>query len=318
MHIRTFIETDYDAFTRLHNIAYYDFAMDADETRYRDNNLPQECRFQRWTAEADGVAVGFAAYHHFVDAFHPHKFGLEMMVDPAFFGQGIGGRLYQTVLDALQPFDPISLASWARADQTCLTGFLERRGFAPDTELLTSALDLTRFDPEPWAHPVPEITERGIQLVSLEALNPRDPSIQRQLYDLWLEVRQDIPIPPGEILSAVSFEYFWSQINIPNLFLAGFLLALDGERMVGTSQLFYSPRPRELRTGLTGVRRAYRRRGIATALKVQSLAFAKGLGYERVVTDNAAVNEGMLAINRALGFKMNPTWIRYLKACRKR
>ena len=97
-------------------------------------------------------------------------------------------------------------------------------------------------------------------------------------------------------------------------FPAGYFLALHGGEFVGTSQLFRSPRRGELRTGLTAVSRTHRRRGIAFGLKAHALKLAKELGYQRVITDNAAENEGMLAINRALGFVRNPAWVRYVKS----
>ena len=91
-------------------------------------------------------------------------------------------------------------------------------------------------------------------------------------------------------------------------------VADDGERFVGTSQLGQGTSPEELRTGLTGVRREYRRRGIALALKVHALAFARSRGYQRVLTENESNNRGILAINERLGFVKNPVWVHYLKA----
>jgi RimJ/RimL family protein N-acetyltransferase len=69
----------------------------------------------------------------------------------------------------------------------------------------------------------------------------------------------------------------------------------------------------ELRTGMTGVRREWRRRGIALALKVRSLEFAKAQGFRRVVTENETNNRGMIAINDRLGFVKQPAYVHYLK-----
>ena len=62
-------------------------------------------------------------------------------------------------------------------------------------------------------------------------------------------------------------------------------------------------------TGLSGVRREYRRKGVATALKHTSLMWAKSMGYKWIRTDNAATNVGMLSINIRVGFKFMPAWL---------
>ena len=60
--------------------------------------------------------------------------------------------------------------------------------------------------------------------------------------------------------------------------------------------------PAKLYTGLTGVLRSHRRRGIATALKVTALEMAKARGVRTLETDNEE-NNPMYLLNVELGFE---------------
>src|SRR5262249_28262313 len=63
----------------------------------------------------------------------------------------------------------------------------------------------------------------------------------------------------------------------------------------------------------TGVLREYRRRGIAMALKLRAILYAKSAGYSRIKTWNEQGNRPMLSINEALGFIKQPAWIAFAK-----
>ena len=58
----------------------------------------------------------------------------------------------------------------------------------------------------------------------------------------------------------------------------------------------------DLDWNFTGVHPNYRKRGLATAVKVQMLTVARARGIERLHTENHADNAPMLAVNRKLGF----------------
>jgi GNAT superfamily N-acetyltransferase len=120
-------------------------------------------------------------------------------------------------------------------------------------------------------------------------------------------------MPAGDTRVHVPFEEFRLHEDRSILMHDGCFLAVDGDRYVGMTELFLSGQRGDLRTGLTAVRRAYRRRGIALALKACSLGWAKAQGYRQVITDNEANNRGMLSINEHIGFVKSPPWLHYVK-----
>ena len=59
---------------------------------------------------------------------------------------------------------------------------------------------------------------------------------------------------------------------------------------------------------------AYRRRGIAFALKLEAIRYAKSRGFAVIRTNNHVVNHAMLQVNAALGFVPKPARIVLRKA----
>ena len=104
-------------------------------------------------------------------------------------------------------------------------------------------------------------------------------------------------------------------INSPTLLPDAFLVAVDGNEYIGMTQLWADRASDMLFTGLTGVRQGYRRQGIALALKVRAIAYAKASGNPTIITDNEMTNRPMLSINERLGFQRKPAWIEFRKDC---
>jgi len=78
---------------------------------------------------------------------------------------------------------------------------------------------------------------------------------------------------------------------------------IDGEP-IGYSYLAY--RPSVVETGFTGVLREHRGKGIARALKLETLFQAIDLGVTAVETDNDSENAPILHINEELGYEAMP------------
>lgn len=84
----------------------------------------------------------------------------------------------------------------------------------------------------------------------------------------------------------------------------GSFVALAGDEIVGYSGLCMKGESRiETEDGLTVVSRAWRRRGLATALKRAKLAWAAQNGVREITTWTQRGNDGMRAVNEQLGYR---------------
>jgi GNAT superfamily N-acetyltransferase len=66
-------------------------------------------------------------------------------------------------------------------------------------------------------------------------------------------------------------------------------------------------------TGDTGVTRTYRRRGLALALKLRGITYARAHGHPLIRTLNVSSNQSILALNQRLGFRRSLAWVGFIK-----
>ena len=131
----------------------------------------------------------------------------------------------------------------------------------------------------------------------------------KKLHELVQIISADMPSVAS--FTPTSYEQWEAfELKNPNLLPEGYMIAKDGSNYVGLSTVWrIDKEPRGLVQGNTGVRREYRGRGIAVALKLKVIDFARRNGYEKVKTWNASDNVPMLAVNTKLGFKREVGWI---------
>lgn len=222
---------------------------------------------------------------------------------------GLARTLYEAALGALASHQPTALETYVREGEAWL-GFFEGLGFGELERMWESHLDVQRFDPAMWEGALVRAAEAGLSLRPLADL-PATEATQRLLYDLTTRLLLDVPFsePPTLWPLEVWRERVWGS---PYFLPEGFFLAFDRSdpgRPVGLSELYRTERPGWLSTGLTGVGRAYRRQGVALALKVRAASYAKAQGMLVITTRNHTTNGAMLGINERLGFARQPAWI---------
>ncbi len=312
MTIRLFHEDDTKVIVPIWNLLNPDWPTSVEEVL--DDYRKHDSKYlrQNYVAEIDGRVIGVGEYDQSVSSYHPQKFLLTLYVHPDFHGQGIGKALYEKVLENLQPHDPISLRVQVRESSSRALRFFAERGFIETKRDWVSVLDVASCDLTPYEEPLSSLTSQGITFTNLAELQKTDPETIRKFYELFSEVRLDVP--RAEPVTTIAYDFFVDNvINTPDFDGNLFLVALDGDNYIGFTGMFPFGDTKALDQWLTGVKREYRRRSLALALKVRAIQFAKDNNYTSIRTDNDSTNTGMLAINDKLGFKRGAANLSLLK-----
>lgn len=178
-----------------------------------------------------------------------------------------------------------------------------QHGFTQTYRYPSSMLALDDFDPAAFAAATARVTDAGIALKTLPELAMDAPERVQALYALSQIIVEDDPGVAHLHFSLDEFKRFWFEhaLMVP----AAWIVALDGDQFVGTSWGLAESDPTRFVTNGTVTARAYRRRGITTAMKVLQGAQLKKLGFKYVTTGNREDNP-MYQINLRLGFQPKP------------
>jgi GNAT superfamily N-acetyltransferase len=145
----------------------------------------------------------------------------------------------------------------------------------------------------------------GIAVTSLETWGDTAEH-RRAVYELNRTCSADIP-ERGEFFGYAEWEQL--RLESPGTRFDGVVLALaidlalDGAVPVGLCQLTAPPGRGWAFVEMTGVLRAYRRRGVAAAMKARAFAAARGWGCTQVRTFHHPANLPAISANLALGFR---------------
>ncbi len=308
--VREFDPIDYPRLLEIYNANYPDYARSVGEWRTRDESVDRsKYHLQRYAFLESNAIVGFGEISHVTDMFHPYKFWINILVDPPSQGRGIGSSIYERLNEELGELNAIAAWAGSKEDLPRLTEFYQKRGFAEKMKAWESRLDVRTIDLTRFQEYSEKALKDGITFTNLAAERRKDQDALRKLHELVQLISADMPSPAP--FTPISFEQWKAfELKKSSLLAEGYMIAKDGARYVGLSTVWRLDRePRGLVQGNTGVRREYRGRGIAVALKLKVVDFARQNGYEKVKTWNASNNAPMLAVNTKLGFKRGVGWI---------
>jgi len=120
-------------------------------------------------------------------------------------------------------------------------------------------------------------------------------------------------IPTTVPFTATTFDDFMKWMRSPGLHADRIWIARDGDAIIGVSILSYPPKRGVVSTDWTGVARAGRGRGVARAVKCETVMQAIALGVDRIRTDNDFKNKPILHINETMGYTRRADGVQYMK-----
>ncbi len=209
---------------------------------------------------------------------------------------GVGSALLADLSAWARPLGYRELTAPVKEDDPASLAWAERRGFVEVGRNSLLVLDLTAIE-APRVEP-PD----GVEIVTWA----ERPGTERAMYEVAREAYPDVP---GEDDAVVAPFEEWLSMDMQG---AGdrpeaTFLALAGDEVVAYAKLALSrARPEVAMHDMTGVRRAWRGRGIARALKAAEIAWAKESGYERLETQNEERNEPIRRLNERFGYVATP------------
>jgi GNAT superfamily N-acetyltransferase len=315
--IRPFVDddADYGALSGLQARVYPDYPFSASEIRHDDETWDHAKFFKRrWVLEADGEVAGWVQVNHARHAFVPTTYWLDLGVTPGARRRGHGTALYEHAARVLRERGARRIRSGTKESMADGVQFLTRRGFVESKRDWESRLSLRDFDFARFAGARERVEAQGIRISTLKDELAGDGDAARKGFELTDEIHNDVP--SADTPTPLDFET-WKKRSLegPNALNEAYFVAIEpGGRWVGLSELERSADdPAFLWQGLTGTRRDARGRGIAMALKLETVRFARDRGVEHIKTWNDQRNRPMLAINEALGFVKQPAWIQFQK-----
>jgi RimJ/RimL family protein N-acetyltransferase len=138
----------------------------------------------------------------------------------------------------------------------------------------------------------------GVRIVSAAELGGE--AVYPQLWELHNETHHDVP--RSVVYVPEPYHVWKSWMVSPRVVPERVWVAVAADAPAGYSYLAFRSNGL-VETGYTGMRRDFRGRGLARALKLATLVQAAELGVEAAETDNDSENAPIIHLNQALGYR---------------
>ncbi|MDQ2944060.1 MAG: GNAT family N-acetyltransferase, partial [Candidatus Dormibacteraeota bacterium] len=260
---------------------------------------------QRLVAVRDGAAIAFVGAGHRRWEIMPKRFGwMRVVLNRDLWSEPAYTHLVSRGEAWLRSEGASTAVAHIREDFNHELQSLSRIGYLEVRRQHDSELDLVGKRDQLLARASDQ--RHRMQMLGLRMLtlsSDADPDRMVKLHEMMIAAEQDIPTTVP--MQVMPFEK-WKRVTFdnPGIREDRFWIARNGDAIVGLSYIEFPPRRGLPWTSFTATSRSVRGRGIARALKYQTIAQAIELGYTRIRTSNDGANAPILHVNREMGYKL--------------
>ncbi|MFK7802754.1 MAG: GNAT family N-acetyltransferase [Anaerolineae bacterium] len=315
LHIRDFdgSDQDYQTYNDIFNACWPELKRSIESMKYDDQTRNRDNFHRQVVIDMDNEPIGYGIFKEKWWAKDKGEYSTNFFVKPTapVPFEEVAITFNHFMLQCLATRNAKKLTIIMSEDRVNLVEFYKAAGYKLVQREPVSELQIADFDFERFANAEKKIEAKGFKIYTLGELKDRFENWQRLDYELLEPVIQDIPSDTER--AEFPFDEFIKEYDMPTFMFDSnfYALEVESQKWVGMSSLNKnSGDPNSLKVGLTGVHKAYRGNGLATALKVKTIEFARDYGAKSIKTENDE-NNSMYDLNMLLGFRPKPAFVTY-------
>ena len=316
--IKNFTATDkeFKELARIDNLVNHDSIAHPDEDKnewsIRDKNIIRD----RILLYKEDILIGVLYYSQGRDENKQTAF-FTLNLDPNYNNNGYRSLLYNSMLEKVQIFNcnKVHTSIYDHCNYEEVKKLIIKEKFNLVQTNREYSCDIKNINIAKYQPLIKKLESEGIQFYDSKEEMLDFPNHYKKLEALEWEIEQDIPIPDGIKHTRLPFKH-WKTLCL-DFYKNSYgidLIATFDDRYIGSTDIavFGKSEPYKGWTGSLGVIKDFRRRGIATAIKIKAIEKLLNKGVTEIRTDNEK-NNPMYKINVALGFKPVPFSLDYMK-----
>ena len=309
-------DKEFKELVKIANLVNHDSVSHIDDAKNSWKNRDKNLVSNKLLMYNNNTLVGNINYYQGRDGNNRTAF-YTLNLDPDYNNNGYRKLLYNKMLEDIKIFNCNKL----------LTTIYEHPNYKQNKRLLIKqnfkliqtnreySCDISKINLIKYKPLIKRLESEGIKLYDSKYEMIDWPNHYKKLEELCWVYGQDIPMPKGIDREREPFdEFLKDQADYEKNYYAAEIVAVKNNKYIASTDLEFYPKaePHKAWTGSLGVLKKYRRKGIATAIKIKAFEELIKKGITEVRTDNE-LNNPMYKINVALGFKPVPYSLDYAK-----